>query len=314
MRCPFLREAQVKFCRASAHKKMIVRLAGQPENERCSSTEYVNCLAAKELLEEHPSADHCPFLHESLVQYCTASAVTKYIPYSESILSQCGTDSHKYCELYLALAQPASAPVLEQNQIAGITSIEDIRIPDGLWFSPNHLWLDIGDDGMLHIGIDAFLAKVLGNAEEITFVTTKGYTRPAVVLKVHGVDLQLVFPNPVNITRANTYLRTSPGKVFTDPYTAGWLFEASDGESKRATAANQGLVRGNTAVKWMESEVQRLSSFAHEIASRPDTQGAVMMADGGNFKSELAQHLTREELLRLFNEFFSPYAVLNIPL
>ncbi|MFZ4621995.1 MAG: hypothetical protein ACOYNS_15645, partial [Bacteroidota bacterium] len=106
MRCQFLREAQVKFCRASAYRKMIVRLAEQTENERCSSKEYVTCPAAKQHLEVNPSSSHCPFLHESLVQYCTAAAVTKYIPYTESVLSQCGTDSHKYCELHLALAQP----------------------------------------------------------------------------------------------------------------------------------------------------------------------------------------------------------------
>ena len=111
MRCPFLREAQVKFCRASAYRKMIVRLAEQPEHERCSSREYVNCPAAKQHMEDRPSIDHCPFLHESLVQYCTAAAVTKYIPYTESVLSQCGTESHKYCELYLGLAQPQECTV-----------------------------------------------------------------------------------------------------------------------------------------------------------------------------------------------------------
>ena len=311
MRCPFLREAQVKYCNASAHKKMIARVAIQSENERCSSDEYMNCPLAKDVLKEHLNAAHCPLLHESLVQYCTAAAVTKYIPYSESILSQCGTESHKYCELYLALAQPGIVSTAEQYHTPGIHTIDDIRIPDGLWFSPNHLWLDIGDDNVLHIGVDAFLAKVLGNAERITFVTTKGYVRPAVVLTVQGVDLQFVFPNPVNITRANTYLRTNPEKIFTDPYTVGWLFEANDDQAKHPTAANEGLVCGDDAVKWMESEIQRLSSLAHEVASRPDMQGAVMMADGGTFQQGFAQHLTREELLKLFNDFFSTYAVLK---
>ena len=54
-----------------------------------------------------------------------------------------------------------------------------------------------------------------------------------------------------------------------------------------------------------------MTSLAHEITSQPDMQGAVMMADGGSFQSGFAQHLTREELLKLFNDFFSTYAVLT---
>jgi len=311
MRCPFLREAQVKFCKASTHKKMIARVAIQPENERCSSSEYMNCPLAKETLKEHLSASHCPLLHESLVQYCTAAAITKYIPYSESILSQCGTDSHKYCELYLALAQPENISSSEHHHSTGLNTIDDIRVPDGLWFSPNHLWLDIGNDGVMHIGVDAFLAKVLGSVERITFVTTKGNARPAVVLTVQGVDLQFVFPNHVNITRANTYLRTNPGKIISDPYTVGWLFEAHNGNSSNTTSANEGLINRAAALKWMESEIERLSSLAHEVSARQNIHGEVMMADGGRFRSGFAQHLTREELLKLFNEFFSPFATLN---
>ena len=40
------------------------------------------------------------------MQYCGAAPVAKFVPYSESLLSRCGNDSFRYCELYLAMAHP----------------------------------------------------------------------------------------------------------------------------------------------------------------------------------------------------------------
>ncbi len=310
MRCPFLREAQVKFCRASAYRKMIVRLSEQPENERCSSREYVNCPAAKQHMEDRPSIDHCPFLHESLVQYCTAAAVTKYIPYTESVLSQCGTDSHKYCELYLGLAQPNESVTItgSSDMLAHCPdhTIDDVTCPGNLFYTPNHMWMEIGNDGVCHIGIDAFLAKALGTVDHITFVTTKGYHRPAISFSVGGVDLQFVFPLHMNITRANTYLRTNPDKIMADPYTVGWLFETTEEKTKSRSNKIEGLISGCDVQPWMKQEMERMTSLAHQISAQPDMRGAVLMADGGFFQKGFVHQLTREELLKLYNDFFSP--------
>ncbi|MFA5832930.1 MAG: hypothetical protein WDA22_05560 [Bacteroidota bacterium] len=318
MRCPFLREAQVKFCRASAYRKMIVRLAEQPDNERCSSREYINCSAAKQHLEDRPSIDHCPFLHESLVQYCTAAAVTKYIPYTESVLSQCGTESHKYCELYHTLAQPQESTtemeIANGNGSHYQNTVEDVKIPHHLFFSPNHMWMDIGIDGVCHIGVDAFMMKVLGPIDEITFITNKGYQRPTVSFSIRGVDLQFVFPMQMNITRANTYLRTNPEKINADPYTVGWLFETTETKFKNMNEQPNGLITGQLVHPWMVKEMNRMTSLAHKISSQPDMHGAILMADGGCFQTGLAQRLTREELLQLYNDFFSPLALWNLQL
>jgi len=294
---------------------MIVRLAEQPEHERCSSQEYVDCPAAKQHLEDRPSIDHCPFLHESLVQYCIAAAVTKYIPYTESVLSQCGTDSHKYCELFLALAQPnesvTSSDSSSHSKNGVQSDLDDVQIPEDLFFSPNHMWLDVGADGVCHIGIDAFLTKVLGTADQITFITTKGNHRPTVSFTVRGVDLQFVFPLSMNITRANTYLRTNPQKIFADPYTVGWLFETTEEKTKNVNQKIDGLISGKEVYPWMKKELERMTTLAHTISAQPDMKGAVLMADGGDFQSGFVKHVPKEELLKLYNDFFSPLAAWN---
>ncbi|MBW7888183.1 MAG: hypothetical protein H3C35_07470 [Bacteroidetes bacterium] len=310
MRCPFLREALVKSCRASAFKKLIVRMPNEITSERCSSADYIHCPAAKQCNVENPIVDRCPFLHESLMQYCGAAAVTKYIPYSESLLSQCGTDSHKYCELYLTLLHPELASHNNKKNLSGngySKNIEEVRVPAHLWYSSNHMWLNISEDGIFHIGIDGLLAKVLGKIDQITFLTTKGLNRPTVVLTIQGVDLQIMFPFQIMLTRANTYLRTNPDKIFSDPYTFGWLFEGVSEGKKETAMLCKNLITNQKAVQWMNNEQYRLTELVHQISSKPDAHGVSVMADGGEFQPGIAQLLSREELLNLFNDFFSPF-------
>ena len=311
MRCPFLREAQVKFCQASAFKKMIVRTPSSSDDEKCSSSEYVNCPAAKLHREELPSQSHCPFLQESLAQYCSAAAVTKFVPYSESLLSRCGSESHRYCELFLSMAHPDYSDGQKETNAAPDGAqdyiVEGLRMPVGLSYSPNHMWLDVNDDGCYHAGVDALFAKVIGRVERVSFLTARGVNRPAAVLTVNGVDIQVVFPNRMLVTGTNTYLRADPERLISEPYGSGWLFEgkmAKDDAGEKETAALDGLIRNGEARNWMVDEVRRLSEFVHDQYAR---QQGVMM-DGGTFAGGVALQLNRDEILNLFNEFFSPYA------
>jgi len=295
---------------------MIVRVPGKPDSDLCTSPDHVNCPAA------HPDPDtlagsaHCPSLQEALMQYCAAASVPKYIPYSEAVLSHCGTESHKYCELFLSLAHP------EHRQAAGIAAstqeadaatqeylVEGVRVPGWLAYSANHLWIDIGTDGVVHIGIDAFLASLLDTIDRITFVTMHGSQRPTVVFTIHGVDLQMVFPHPVHLTSCNLYLRTHPSTILSDPYKLGWLFEGRiDCEKDAAKTLRKGLVTGRAAADWMQIEITRMSAMAHTFSHAQSPEGDVVMADGGVVHPGFMQFLTRDESLRVFNEFFSPLA------
>ena len=317
MRCPFLREAQVKSCRASAFRKMITRESAQDDTERCSSPEYVTCPAVKQHREERPSLAHCPFLQESLVQYCAAASVTKYIPYSEALLSPCGTASHRYCELFLAIASPAGTPSREQSTAPDPSDkatlaehdVDGVKVPGWLWYSLNHFWLDLSSEGIIHIGIDGLLARSLGSADRLTFVTHSGVQFPTAVITTGGVDLQLSFPRKLLITKTNSYLRSNPSRMFERPYTLGWLFEGVAPKTSEVEGSDdmlKGLLTGAVAVKWMRHESDQLTKRAHDIAARPVGSDVSLMADGGVSTSGLMRELSMEDILSVFNDFFSP--------
>lgn len=294
MRCPFLKEVEVESCRSSAFRKAIVASPEGAGGERCTTAEHTACWAYREHPPEGDRGATCPYLERRLAQYCSASSPRKFIPYSESLLSRCGSSRYRYCHFFLMLT--------EAGEHANDPEVEGIRVPRELRYSSNHMWLAMGEDGLCHVGIDGFAARALGEVERITFVTEKGLQRPAAVLTVRGVDLSLVFPCPMAIQGTNAYLRGDPARLTASPYSFGWLFEGSLASEEVGEAP---LLSGPEAVRWIEDEVDRASRFAHAEtgASAPGQS-----SDGGVFAQDLSAHLGRDSLLRLFHDFFSPLA------
>ena len=110
MRCPYLKDARVKYCRVSAFKKMIERTPRQADHEKCSSEDYAACEVARQHGVAGDIQSRCPYLEESQAQYCAAASVTKFIPYSEAGLSRCGGEGYRSCELYAARREGRSGP------------------------------------------------------------------------------------------------------------------------------------------------------------------------------------------------------------
>ncbi len=226
------------------------------------------------------------------MQYCAASPVTKLIPYSESVLSRCGNDGYRYCSLYLGMSQPVA-----------MDAEAEPAAPAHLYYSPNHMWIDRTLEGNCHIGVDSLLAKALGAADRVSFMSSNGVARPAAVLTVNGIDWQMMFPNRIHISSPNYYLRAEPAKIMADPYGAGWLFEGDEVEGSL-----DGLITGAEAADWMKEESARLTTAVHEWIATPREGGACVVADGGEFAPGFARHMDRDALLKLFYSFFSPLA------
>ena len=300
MTCPFLKEAQVKYCQTASLRKLIPMAQAARADEKCASTLHTTCPVfriqppAEPATAESEASGACPYLRESLMQYCGAAPVTKLVPYSESLLSRCGNDGFRYCELYLAMAHPGEPAGEGEGQVDGL------RVPRWLQYSANHMWLDVTSDGACHAGIDAFLSRALGKVDRISYVWLKGSHRPTAVLTVNGTDLEVVFPNPFLLTNCNLYLRADPSRLTSEPYTGGWLFEGIP--SPESTA---GLISGSHAHEWMEQEQRRANEFLQQ-QHRQECLGAC--ADGGQFAPGVMRTLDRERRLSLFHEFFSPYA------
>lgn len=294
MRCPYLKEARVKYCDKSAFRKMI-RIAGDLAQETCSSPRYKQCSVYQRFAEDSANA-HCPYLRESPAQYCATASVTRFIPYTESLLSRCTNEGYRYCDVYLALANPPEKAAAAERRDC---SAGGIRVPDWLYYSSNHMWLDTAKDGLCHIGVDGFLARVLGCVERIVFSEGPDVRCPGAVLTLRGISLAVVFPNPMLLTASNLYLRANPARLTAEPYGMGWLFQGI--QLPGQSAVTSGLIRGDAILPWMRSEIFRMSDFLRDC--RISRRGKPSMNDGGVFRADVLNRLSREETLRLFHEF-----------
>jgi glycine cleavage system H lipoate-binding protein len=290
MTCPFLAEKDVRYCLMAGRRKLIP--AALPAAEKCTSPQFATCPVYRGQEAETAATDRCPWLQESLMQYCSAAPVTRFVPYSESSISRCGSDAFRYCDLYLSMAHPDTG---DEEDVDGV------RVPSWLRYTTNHMWLDAGPDGRCHAGIDAFLARALGTVEKVSYVWTRGEHRPAAVLTAGGVEMQAVFPNPIRLTGCNPALRIDPARCTNEPYTSGWLFE---GEVLPETA--EGLLDGEAARHWMRAEHGRMNEFIHEHLLPPGTPA--LAGDGGVFSPGLARSLAPEKAVALSHTFFAPFS------
>lgn len=273
MACPFLTEGRARYCVAAPVRKLILDGPGVAGGGLCTSPEYKRCkLADKNAAQE----DRCPHLEEVLVQYCSASPITKLVPCNESQSSICSGEGYRFCESYLAIARP-----------------HHDTPPPNLFYSANHFWLDAEQSGFCHIGIDMFLAEVAGSIEGVTYATDHGTHCPGLALTVHGLEWPMSFPNPLIIQRVNGRVRSDPATLTADPFGAGWLFEGWEVPGR----TRAGLITGRQAEAWQADERECLAREIHDAH--------VPGCDGGAPVRGVARLLSRPHLVCLFQRFFS---------
>jgi len=290
MLCPFLSETEVRSCRLAPVRKLIPQ-AMQSPGERCSSTEFGVCPVFQAHEPGGAGEAPCPYLQLSLMQFCSAAPVTRFVPWSEAGVSKCGSGAFRYCDLYL--------DVTDAGAHRGMPLDPDgaLPVPADLLYAPNHMWLNLAEDGVCHVGIDALFSRLLGQVERVDFLTQPGSgpgkRQPAAVLRAGGRDWQVAFPREMNITACNLMLRTQPERLAKDPYGRGWLFAGTGADTANLMTAAQ-------AEAWMQADVGRLNEFVQRASG--------CYADGGLIETGALAQLRREDALILFNDFLSTAA------
>jgi hypothetical protein len=318
--CPFLLEEAAQFCRLAPCSTLVPSRRIATEVQRCSSAAWSACALVPRsraprggpggaALSAATPADRCPFLAEIAACSCAAAPSGRLLPGTRLAVRRCRGDSHRYCDVFLEYAGGrAAAGTAARPAANGLARGEAIPIAPGVAVAPNHMWLDVGPDGGCHVGVDAFLARVLGPVDEIAFLSRPGPGSPRVVLTVAGASLPIAFPAAFDIACANRALRWHVDRLTADPYGRGWLYEGTAPGGRggnRLDTWTTGLRRGPGAEAWMASEVRRLERHLHATLSRRGGQLGPTLNDGGEIAAPLPRHLERAELVEIFGLFFA---------
>ena len=292
MQCPFLKETRVRWCRAAGIRKPIPEAQSDDAACRCLDERFRDCRWLPPAAR--PAAPPCPYLDQALVQYCEAAPLTRFVPFSEPLLSRCGSDAHRYCDFYVEILRAARPAFAGQEFCA----------PQDLLYTRNHWWVDLQGDGLCHLGLDAFLARLLGDVERAAVMTTRGIACPVAVFTCRGIDFTATFPVPLAVEAANPHLRIDPRRMLREPYSLGWLIRGRlAGPGREALMPL--LMPAAEAREAMEEDARRVNEM---LQARAHAAAPSAMADGGLFEPGLLGMLEREEALRLFHEFCPPLA------
>ena len=274
VRCPFLKEEKVAFCRGYPIRKMIPFNRLYLKENLCLTEEYHRCPVYQERGEVRVSGERkvCPFLELVSVTYCDLYPVKKMIPASTFRLeSLCTTENYIHC--------PICQKVISGNgPLGGGGGVRGFSFRGDLLYHPSHTWLK-GEGERVRIGLDDFAQRLLGGIEGVVLPLEGeevALGNPLLVLKGGGREVNLPSPLEGVILQRNREVEKRPRLINTDPYGRGWLVEMRP----RGEGASSGYLSGAQAEEWLSKEVDRL----HYILR---TEIGVTVSDGGELGMDL---------------------------
>lgn len=189
--------------------------------------------------------------------------------------------------------EPAAQPVFTK---------ESIYVPQGLYYSKGHTWLNFTEDGKLKLGIDDFLNKVL-KPSKINLLVSEGsrIKRGEPIFEIFTNISKVKVYSPVDgvITNLNRNVIENPSLIRENPYRENWFAEIEPADVKVVIPS---FKIGKEVVAWMKEEVNRFKDLLAHLSPRPSLVGATLY-DGGNIVEGVAKLLDEESISKFEEEF-----------
>ena len=166
----------------------------------------------------------------------------------------------------------------EQTQTAiGVITSSMLKIPQGLFYYPNHLWAHMEKSGLVKVGIDDFFQHIAGEVQINNFIDPESKIKKGQILfKIIQNEKSLTLTAPISgtITRVNTELLKNYRIINSDPYNTGWVFEIKPDNWKNE------IITGyfsEDATNWMDTELKRFKDFLSASISKymPEKKEAI---------------------------------------
>jgi glycine cleavage system H protein len=189
-------------------------------------------------------------------------------------------------------AARASQPVVFSQQ--------PLRIPDGIFFSPSHTWLNLFPSGKVRIGVDDFVARMLNNPE-ITFLKQPGDIvargESLLRLKEKGHELTVYSPIEGKVESVNEELLHNPEFLKTSLFQNGWSFVVKP----RRTSDLKQFILGSESRTWIQREFGRLRDM-FALSGAPEFAPA-MLQDGGPVVANAMDNMDQRVWQQFENDF-----------
>ncbi len=137
-----------------------------------------------------------------------------------------------------------------------MVEIEGYNLPDELYYTKDHTWARVEENGNVTVGMDAFGAKAAGNIEFIDlpmeddeFESGEAFGSLESAKWVGG----LLMPVSGKVIEANENIEDDLDLLSKDPYGEGWLIKIKPGNLKDDLKS---LVHGPDVAPWIKKEIE----------------------------------------------------------
>jgi glycine cleavage system H lipoate-binding protein len=138
------------------------------------------------------------------------------------------------------------------------TNVSGYKMTDDYFYHFGHSWVDIEPFRRVRIGIDDFISKILGPADEINLPPVGTLIKRGeigCILTRNNKKAPMQAPLSGTVIAVNDKVEKNPELVHDDPFHEGWLY-ILDAENLKPELA--GLYSGRECFQWMEKESQNL--------------------------------------------------------
>ena len=137
-----------------------------------------------------------------------------------------------------------------------MVEIEGYNLPDELYYTKDHTWARVEDNGIVIVGMDAYGAKAAGNIEFIDlpmeddeFESGDAFGSLESAKWVGG----LLMPVAGTVSAVNESIEDNLSLLAEDPYGEGWLIKIKPSNLKEDLKT---LIHGVDVSPWLKKEIQ----------------------------------------------------------
>ena len=149
--------------------------------------------------------------------------------------------------------------------------------PPGVFLHPAHAWARLSTDSSIRVGIDTFLAGVIGDIDDVELPPRGAQVkRGERLFRLRAGERMLDVLSPIEgeVIGAHAETESRPWSVAMDPYGVGWVVSMRSAQPKEGLVA---LKTGPAATAFLREELRRWTDF---VSSRTRVGGQPVLADG----------------------------------
>jgi glycine cleavage system H protein len=161
-------------------------------------------------------------------------------------------------------------------------TLENLRIPHGLFYSKNHTWTYLEKSGKARVGLDDLLLHITGEVKiQKVKVNGERVNRGDVIAEISGAGktLRVLSPLSGEIFDFNGSINDKPGLLNDDPYGKGWIYKIKPADWVGETGK---YPMAEDAVKWTRNELEKFKEFlAFAMHKYSPQTSPLLLQDGG---------------------------------